>query len=325
LRRQPIAANGSNRGAFNLPIVPFECALGDGPAVSLPAATIVAISPGDDTVDANRVIITGSGTINSFGVACQGQLDSEGRPLTVSKRVQFTPDAGQTITLHHNPPGLVLLGGIDRAIAAKAFGEYQSDASGNWTEISYSQSTVAPSKGGGSLVGLVYYLTSQTITIPTDGTRAWVRMWGATGSAGAGDAGSSTASYASAAGGYLEKLLTSLTPGNTLVFTRGNGGDLASSPNATVTTLASGTQTIGTLTCNGSKRALVTDTSTLLGGTATGGDLNVRGQSSALTVVGAVGAGGVNGPSHGADGSFYSGNPGNPGGMVIAWFSDYRT
>ena len=316
------------------------------------AAATVNIAPADtldadgfpqsNTVDTNRVIITGSGTINSFGQACGGQLGFLGEIKTVTKRINFQPTVGQSIILHHNLPTLNLLGAVDRTITTAAFGEYQSDANGNWQEIGFSASDTSPVSGHGGLISLVYYAASATVTIPPLATRAWVRMWGGSGG---------SASYYGAgagAGGYLEKYLIGLGPGKTLAFTCGAAGagglGTAGSPTSdgkdgTASTLASGTQTIGTLTANAGKGVIYQSYQGSLGGTATGGDVNVKGQNGtnscntySFDVNGAnnggatfPGAGGSNFFSKGADGVVtYStnGNPGVPGGMIIAWYTD---
>jgi len=297
---------------------PFTCALGDSPAVSLPCAATVNISPGDDSVDTNRVIITGSGTINSFGTCQGGAVGFENEKTSVTKYVTFLPDAGQIITLHHDPTAICLLGKADRAMSAKCFGIYQSDPvyQNYWQEIGFSQDNVSPTRNGDTWLSLIYYNTSQTITIPTNATKAWIRMWGA-----------AQGSYAAGGGapGYLEKFLKGLVPGNTLIFTRGNGTP-SSATSATVTTLASGTQTIGTLTCNpGLSGGYGAGGGT--GGTATGGDINMNGGKGASATpqdysnpAGSynTGPGGVNMFARGADGD----QPGPNGGMLIAWFQD---
>jgi hypothetical protein len=316
---------------------PFTCALGDSPAVSIPAAATTNISPGDDSVDTNRIIITGSGTINSFGIACGGNLGFTGERCTVTKRVQFAPTG--TITLHHNSPTLNLLGAADRVITVTSFGEYQSDVNGNWQEISFSEITKSPTMGGG-LIDVIYYLASQTITIPQGAVRAWVRMWGGSGASPNSTSGSSGYYYMTSgvgAPGYLEKWLTGLTPGNTLVFTRGNGGTVAST-NGSASTLASGTQTIGTLTAGGSNGssvvgfadpsgALTATAAGSAGGIATGGDLNRPGQTGgpAISMNGglAVGIGGYNSIGRGVDGTANApGIAGIPGGAIIHWYGD---
>ena len=182
-------------------VVPFITSLADSPIVTLPAGPTVDIAPGDvvtnpdappeetigiigsgwgtNAVDTNRVIVNGSGTINSFGLANGGQRDEFGNVVVITKRVEFQPDAGQTITLHHNPPTLVLLGNADHAITTKSFGEYQSDTSGNWTEIGLAAQNISPTKQQGGLISVNYYTASGAITIPPPRTRAFIRMWAA--------------------------------------------------------------------------------------------------------------------------------------------------
>lgn len=176
-----------------------------------------------------------------------------------------------------------------------------------------------------------FYSGSQTITIPAGFTKALVKMWGATGGSGGVNSGDSAGT---GAGGYLEKFLTGLTPGNTLVYTQGAAGTAgASTPtaggNAGTTTLASGSQTISTLTCNGSIGTVIGTTSATAGstgGAASGGDINISGQSGQATSgAGASGAGGCTFYSRGADGvgaaGNLAGNAGNPGGLQITWMT----
>ena len=195
-------------------VAPFLVAVGDAPSVSLPAAATVNIAPPDDSVDSNRVIITCSGTISSFGVAVGAltrfQYDPDPEDvactddiITVTKSVEFIPDAGQTITLKHNPPYLNLLGGVDRVIKSHSFGEYQSDTQGWWWETAFSQSTVSPVVGPGGLLDLISYTASQTITIPaTASLNATVTDDGLP--RGSTVAGVLVGSAGTGAGGYLE-------------------------------------------------------------------------------------------------------------------------
>jgi hypothetical protein len=191
-------------------------------------------------------------------------------------------------------------------------------------------STVA---SGGVLVTSTVYSGSQTITIPASATKGFVRMWGATG--GSGGSGGNGFSGATGAGGYLEKLLTGMTPGNTLIYTQGGAGAAGTNApgnggNGGTTTLASGTQTITTLTCSGSNGSLGTSSQSTgtVGGTATNGDLNITGQSGVSMVAatplnGCTLPGGRNVFSIGADGATATGqgNAGNPGGLAITWFT----
>jgi len=90
--------------------------MGDAPEIALPAALDMQIAPpANGVVDSNRVFIGGSGPIRSFGVAYPGMVGEYGQPYTVTKRITYQPDPGQTITLQHNPPALTLLGGVNRS------------------------------------------------------------------------------------------------------------------------------------------------------------------------------------------------------------------
>jgi hypothetical protein len=295
---------------------PFHCAFGDSPEVELQVATEVDISPPDDSVDTNRVRIAGAGTVESLGFACGGLAGEIDEPQTVTKRIAWVP-SGAGILLKHNPPTLRLLGTADRTITTDAYGYYASDEDGNWQEESFTQADASPTLSGGALIALNTYAASAIITIPPGATRAWIRMWGGAGGSGAGDSQSGLFSGGTGAPGYLEKFATGLTPGRTLIYTRGNGG--AAGAAGTAATLASGTQTIATLTANGSLGSATAGTD---GGTATGGDINIKGQHGTPGMAGlGPSAGGATGLARGTDGSI-NGAAGLNGGLVIAWYND---
>src|SRR5438445_5455252 len=84
-------------------------------------------------------------------------------------------------------------------------------------------SSISGSGTSGTLVSIVTYSSTQTITIPAGATKAFIRMWGATGGSGGissavGAGGATTGN--TGAGGYLEKYLTGLTPAATLAYTQ---------------------------------------------------------------------------------------------------------
>ena len=197
---------------------------------------------------------------------------------------------------------------------------------------------------GGSLVSIVVYSGTQTITIPATVTKGWVRQWGATGGSGGAAAGGA-ATGGTGGGGYLEKYLTGLTAGNTLAYTQAATGGAAgigtgAGGNAAAVTLASGTQTISTLTCNGSNgsggaaTAGATSAGTA-GGTATGGDYNETGIAGTKGFIATdtflsitYNLGGIAGSNHFSQGAHgvgpvgaSNGNAGNPGGLIVAWFT----
>lgn len=311
----------------------FYCAFGDSPEVELQAGTEVDIAPADDSIDTNRVRVVGAGTIESLGQACGGQVGDEiGQILTVTKRIAWVP-SGAGIVLK-NSPQLRLLGNADRTITTPSFGYYASDLDGNWQEESYSRADTSPVNQGG-LVAIIAYTASGPITIPALATRGWVRMWGGTGASGAAQADGTGGFYASAgvgSGGLLEAFLTGLTSGDTLTFTLGAAGIATGGAggNGGDTILASGTQTIATLTARGSHGTPLAAAQGpgSIGGSASGGNVvNRMGQTGGPSIGSIPGVGGAFAYSHGPDGStsLSLGNNGNPGGLVIAWFNDALT
>ena len=202
----------------------------------------------------------------------------------------------------------------------------------------------AASGGGsssGTLVSVVSYSSSQTVTIPTGATQAYVEMWGGSGGSGGVLSTGAFAQGSSSGGGaaYLEKYLTSLTAGNTLALTIGAGGTAgvtSVSPtaggNGGSSTLGSGTQTISTLTApgGGGSAALNYGAPGAAASIATGGDFNMPGQvgtgSTTTCASGQPPAGGVTGNarSFGARGSPNSlsapGIAGTVGGCIIYWY-----
>lgn len=190
------------------------------------------------------------------------------------------------------------------------------------------------------LASVVHYSSTQTITIPTGATRAYIKMWGG----GAGSGGSNSASISvsggAGAGGYLEKYLTGLTPGNTLAYTQGAAGAAGTSTTDGTSggnsVLASGTHSITTLTASGGTRSLRSNGTASAGGaggSATNGDLNIAGEAgqggfytvnSALAVdttnAGGAGGRGVMGWGGRGVGGSQGGNAGTPGGCIIEWY-----
>lgn len=126
----------------------------------------------------------------------------------------------------------------------------------------------ASSSGG--IVSTVYYTSTQTITIPATATKAWIRLVGG----GGGSQSGGVANGAAGAGGYLEKYLSGLTPGGTIALVVGAAG--AANGAGGNSSLASGTQTITTLTANGGA-AGPNSSAGGAGGTCTNGDINVQG------------------------------------------------
>ncbi len=119
------------------------------------------------------------------------------------------------------------------------------------------------------------YTGNSTFTIPSGITAVKVTVvGGGGGGSGSGVSGSANGN----GGGTAIKWLTGLTPGNTLSVTvgAGGGGGGGSSHGSAggASTVASGTQSITTITGGGGSAS-----SSNLGGTASGGDLNIPGGS----------------------------------------------
>ena len=192
------------------------------------------------------------------------------------------------------------------------------------------------------------FTTSGTFTIPAGVTAVKVTLTGG-GGAGAGGSGASASNGSGGgAGGTAIKWLSGLTPGNTLTVTVGSGGTgVSNAPgnNGTASTVASGTQTITTLT-GGSGFGAPNAVQPGSPGGATNGDLNLpggigTGQGGGSTTVGgngaasywggggtfgvgAAGGAGINpgaggGGAGGGGGSAVTGGAGAAGIVIFEW------
>ena len=137
---------------------------------------------------------------------------------------------------------------------------------------------------------------SGTYTVPSNVTKIMVEIWG--GGGGSAATGSSLADFGGGAGGYSRKIITT-NPGDTFSFTvgdRGEGGSgscAANGKNGGQSSF-SGTDANNNsinMTANGGLRHSSGGT----GGTASGGDINMQGQSRDGTKGGAAAFGGVGG------------------------------
>lgn len=154
-------------------------------------------------------------------------------------------------------------------------------------------SVSAPYAGPGGQV----FTSNGTFTIPSGITKVKVYVTGGGGAGGFTGGGG--------AGGTAIKYLTGLTPGNTLAVTVGGAG--------TASTVASGTQTISTITGGAGGNYSGQDGGA--GGTASGGDLNLAGQggggASGVTNDSGTRMGGIGGTSYWGGGARGSGNGSN--------------
>lgn len=121
---------------------PWQTAHGEAAPAYLQCASTVPLSPGDDSVDTNTVVIQGAGTIVSFGDC----------PYIVMKRVKFEPlvltgrvppgggSVGGSSTIElENSLRLNLLSGQRRSINDEAYGLYFCNGDNNWNEVYFVQ------------------------------------------------------------------------------------------------------------------------------------------------------------------------------------------
>ena len=132
-----------------MPIVPWACAHGEAPPVTLRCSSTVDIAPADDSVDTNLVIIEGRGEIDSFGSGPGG---------FIRKQIVFRPSAPTlpgdlpapggggpkpTITIRHNPPWLLTATQRDRVITSETYAEFVCNDVGNWFELFFTATGAA--------------------------------------------------------------------------------------------------------------------------------------------------------------------------------------
>ncbi|HWF03284.1 MAG TPA: hypothetical protein VHA06_06330 [Candidatus Angelobacter sp.] len=155
---------------------------------------------------------------------------------------------------------------------------------------------------GGTTPGRQRFTSSGTFPIPANVTGVRVIVVGG-GGAGCGSTGASSNNGTGGASGSSSiKILTGLTPGNTLTVTIGPGGTGVSGGtgnNGSTSSVASGTQTITTISAPGGGGAANTVQVGLASGAGTGGDDNFGGNNGSI-------GGGVNQGGAGA-GSIFGG------------------
>lgn len=199
--------------------------------------------------------------------------------------------------------------------------------------------------GTGGLAGLTVskqiFTASGTFTVPAGVTSAKCTVVGA-GAAGGGST-TGTAGGGGGGGGTAVKWLTGLTPGNTILVTVGTGGTGVSNATGNAggnSSIASGTQTIGTVTGNGGGGG-TSGGSGGGGGASSGGDLNSTGQdgnnglnasfggAGGCSTMGGSGRGATaftgqagylyGGAGGGSQGATFAGGAGANGVVIIEW------
>jgi len=146
---------------------------------------------------------------------------------------------------------------------------------------------------GGGLGGTEVFTANGTFTIPAGKTVVKVTVQGGGGTGGRGGSGTNIRA-GGGSGGMAVKYLTGLTPGNTLAVTVGAGGTAIAAGAATAgnsgatSSVASGTQSITTVSATGGAGAILSGTDIYTysrpgaPGTGTNGDYNITGQYGAF-------------------------------------------
>lgn len=261
-------------------------------------------------------------------VGLQQFFDSNGNPLAGGKLFTYAAGTTNPLTTYtdatgtvQNPNPIILNSagfaspGIWLTTAAYKFQLQNSSNVVQWTvdNILSGFNQKVPSSQ--------IFTGSGTFTIPQGITALKLTVTGGGGAGGGGTAAANTSGSGGGSGGTAIKWLSGLTPGNTLTVVVGGGGAGASGApgNAGVASaVSSGTQVIATVTGNPGGGG---GTGTALGGsggTATGGDLNLSGNSGTFELVTASnGTGQLGAPSFwggGGTGGASGVNPGSAGG-----------
>lgn len=176
--------------------------------------------------------------------------------------------------------------------------------------MSIQQLMLGPNSGGGFTPFANTYNTGSgaTETIPAGASFCQISCIGPGGSGGT-FLGVNTGG-GGGGGGDAETAAFAVTPGNTFIYTVGQGGAGSSGvngsnglPGVAASTVAAGTQALATMTANPGGGGTGANTGAGAGGTATGG-----------TTSNNTGGAGANGNVGGAAGNSGAGNAGSPGG-----------
>jgi hypothetical protein len=108
-----------------VPIIPWRCAHGDTPVVTLDCAEEIGLA----SADTNSVLITGRGVIRSFGPS---PATLNGAKVAVTVTVIFQPDKGEQIVLEGEQ--VITLSGKPRTITGISFGIYSCYGHEDWVE-----------------------------------------------------------------------------------------------------------------------------------------------------------------------------------------------
>ena len=153
---------------------------------------------------------------------------------------------------------------------------------GVWWRSTTDNNTSNPDTGGANWVsafqvhGAQSFTTSGTFTVPVGVTTVQAEGW--SGAGGSGGATQNNAGSGGGAGAYSKKTITGLTPGATITVTIGAGGTAGATAGGNGGN--GGTTSFGAyFTCTGGSGGPGNSSAGASGGGASGGDLNIAGQS----------------------------------------------
>jgi hypothetical protein len=158
------------------------------------------------------------------------------------------------------------------------------------TGPSFNLNTAVPNSQGILVQALAFqkqiFTSSGTFTIPANITQVKATVTG--GGGGGGGSSTTVGGDGGGAGGTAIKWLVNLTPANTIIVTVGTGGAAglanASGGNGVASTIASGTQSITTVTGSAGLGGQGFGFGAGLGGGATNGDINITGSPGEQTI-----------------------------------------
>jgi len=247
----------------------------------------VKLDPSDYTASSGTAIVLNTGAITGDNIQAQAftgvslgavvtSIAFGSTGLTPSSPSTGNVTVGGTLAVANGGTGLatltannVILGNGTSAptfVAPSTNGNVLTSNGTTWT------SAAAPQPGLG---GITVFTSNGTFTIPSGKTVVKVTVIGAGGGGGYALSGSG-----GGGGGFAMKYLTGLTPGNTLTITVGTGGATSGGTGGS-SSVASGTQTITTLTSTGGSGGSGLNASSSAwggaGGTGSNGDINIAG------------------------------------------------
>lgn len=291
-----------NAQTVNAQTINLTGALNQAPQVTLPSAATVDIG----NAASSSILITGTTTISSFGVAAAG----------ITRVVEFQ----SPLTLTYNATSLQIPGGASVAVQAGDVLVAYSKGAGNWKVIEYTRFTSAP--GAASAIPTMQVFTSSgNFVVPPGVTRVKVTVVGGGGASATGD-NSGYFFGGGAGGGTAIKTISGLTPGQVIPVTVGAGApSLSANPG--------GTSSFGAF-CS----ATGGQSGPQAGGVGVNGDLNIRGGVTTVSPIGTANTptfisapGGTFLAPAGATGSYGTGgqaqvlnsSPGNPGVVIVEY------